>query len=246
MDTSQRFGALLGTSMRKWTEVLSPVLFLMERQAELLPIIRMHKLRGLEVIMADKKLADLVVPSLSKEGALESHIEQVTKLDADRIYDTVFDAAMVFGHAVLDDALDQALEIASVVRPAYFEDQIAQRTVSIQMVKETGQADLVRNQVEKWLVAKRRDSVPAKVDALFAVTKPQGNPSREIEDFEFNMGTLKQLDDLRHSLAHGPKLRRVTYEDLNYLRKCTMLITVLLSALGLKTEPEMVIRHLSG
>ncbi len=85
---------------------------------------------------------------------------------------------------------------------------------------------------KKWLKKTERESFPWKVEKILAVLQPSTTKD-VVPGFEFQLETLKAIDDLRHDLTHRTTFATPIpdiYEKLTYLHKTVLLLEKLAEA----------------
>jgi hypothetical protein len=233
------YSRLLGSVTQRWTEVLSPVILISNRGPDLLPTIRAHQLDGFARMMKEQAVAAALAQIFSGEGFeefLEQHVEKLSLQESGRLRMAVFDAALVFGHAILDDALVESLRIAQTLVPQWFEERVAKRRVDIGQIAADGLKQVTDRLVSEWITQQERESMPAKFRLLFSCTQPR-QAATLIEAFNFDGARILELDELRHSVVHRSRSREVSYDDLDYLRVATNFAVGLLTEIGAKADP---------
>jgi hypothetical protein len=238
----ERYANLMGQVQLRWNSVLSPVVFIIHHRNELLPVFRYQKISVLDRLMEIPQFSKALGSTMSPEKFTEfmkEHVEATAINGLQQLETSIFDSAIVFGHAILDDVLMQCLRLGYELKPGFFTEKVAQKRVTVQDVMQNGARAALNDAIEKWLGEQNRNSVLQKFDLLLALTAPK-EPNKVIEGFAYSRTKIEELDDLRHSLAHSTKLRTVIYDDLNYLKVATNF------ALGLLTEigADISLQHL--
>lgn len=230
----ERYAELTGQVQMRWTSVLSPVVFIVHHKTDLLPVFRYQKSTVLNRLMEIPQFSQALVSTMPPGKFTEfitDHIETTAVNGLQQLEASIFDSAMVFGHAILDDVLVQCLRMGYELKPSFFVEKVSQKKIVVQDLIQNGAETVVNTTIEKWLAEQDRNSIIQKFDALLALTAPK-EPSKIIEGFAYSRTKLETVDDLRHSLAHSEKLRTVTYDDLDYLRLATNFALGLLLGIG--------------
>jgi hypothetical protein len=240
------YSTLLGSVNRRWTDVLAPVIFLMHRGRDLMPIMRLHKANGFATVLKEPGVAAAlaqVAPGEEFATFLDQHIETGAASEWRRLNTSVFHSALVFGHAILDDALNEALRIGFALQPSFFYDKVKDRKVPVSRLREADSQAVINECVHAWLTAQERDSILSKFKVLCSLTKP-ADPREIIQDYAFDLERIEQIDELRHSVVHKTPLRAVSYGDLEYLRLSTNFAVGLLTEIGAQADPIELFREL--
>lgn len=245
-DSSKRYAMLTGSTTLRWQKVLSPVIFMDKQKQDLIPIFRMHQVTGLQTMMKEPKIAEAMakaMPGNKFSEFLPNHIEETAAQGLSNLYETVYDSALVFGHAILDDVLNQCLALAGELKPDFFLEKIALKKIDIRELRGIGLQSAIQNQLQKYFKSTERDSIVDKFDTLWSVCKPT-EPLKIIEQFVFNREKVIDIDELRHSIVHSTKLRTVSYADLDYFRLASMFAIGMLKHAGIKMSVQDLIYSL--
>lgn len=164
--------------------------------------------------------APLVVKAL---GGLRGVAEQIAAQHV-RSCQAVIDAAsLVFAHSVLDSAVYQYCRVSAMAQPCDWERFAADRKVTLADVRNRGYEGVLELKVQELVLAFERESLPKKIQRLFAICQPLPNLPG---GFSYSSERLEDLDKLRHALVHGynlhsriPELERATgfLQATNYL-----------------------------
>jgi hypothetical protein len=114
---------------------------------------------------------------------------------------TIDTASLIFAHAALDAGVSELCWIAALARPEDWADCIAKKKVPISDLEALSPAQIRNRELAEHLRNLERESLPKRVQRLFALCKP--NPSAEyVIGFKFDGDRLASLDTLRHRLVH--------------------------------------------
>lgn len=234
------YSTLLGLAQRRWTEVLSPVRFISVRSEELMPLVRLDGAHSISKMLEDGRLAARLMqayPADSISDFMSKQIEATASATLANLRSAVLKSALVFGHAILDDTLNESLQLGYELRPEFFVDRVADRKVAIKEMLGRGVADVTRTTVLDWIRNQQRESVPTKFKTLLMLTKP-GDPDRIIQGFSFDMARIEAIDERRHGVVHRGSSDSVSPDDLEYLRLATNFAAGLLTEIGAEVNIE--------
>lgn len=224
-DVSLEMGALYTSAQIKWVKVYAPILFLNEQQDALVPLMREYQTKVVSVMLENRTILEALKKTTGDINKFfEEHIEKTAVSNVDQLNEANFDSALVFGHSILDDTLNQCLRLGYQVWPDFYADKIAQRKVVWGELLKHGM-DGARNQaVYAWLDGVERESIRQKFELLLALTKPK-DAKAIVKDFNFELSKVEEIDRLRHDIVHNTKSRKVTMGDLEYFSKSTSFAT---------------------
>jgi hypothetical protein len=116
-------------------------------------------------------------------------------------------ASLVFAHSVLDALVYDYLRVTALADSSDWEQELIDKRLRFGDVKTTPITDLfesllwdyMSNQIDHLSLAK-------KVDRLFAVCKPPSGWQSDVSSvaYTFDIERLRQLDELRNAVVHGP------------------------------------------
>lgn len=131
------------------------MIFITHRGAELLPTIRVHKMDGFARVMKDPRVSAAVAqgfPGDTFKKFVGEHIESTSLQEADRLKRAIFDAALVFGHAILDNTLDECLLTAYQLKPMWFHERVSSKRVQLSELITRSVDDVTSDFVLEWII----------------------------------------------------------------------------------------------
>lgn len=243
---ANRYAELMGQVQLRWTSVLSPVVFIAHHKKDLLPVFQYQQTSAFGRLMEQPQFSQAlakVVPAGEFTKFLTNHIDTTAASGLQQLEMSIFDSALVFGHSILDDVLNQCLAMGRELRPRFFREKVFQKKISIQDLTAAGAETAIENTINKWLSEQDRSSIVQKFDLLLALTEPEA-PANIIEGFWYDRAKVVEIDELRHSLVHRTKLRAVGYADLDYFRLATNFALGLLSEIGVDVSLQHLLNGL--
>lgn len=219
MEIEHELGELTGSIQVRWNQVLSPVVFVLMNEQDLVTVAQKSEIKGFKNMLDIFPISDVLAEHMPPDF-LKSHIpEQATKKIVS-LTETVLSSALVFGHAVLEDVIMQTLALCHKVKPEYFYEVAGDKSIKIKDVRSGNFQSVLDAKVAEWFKATERDTLLAKMRVLFACLKP--NTNEVLKDYFYDEARLIVIDKLRHEVVHKKPSRAVTYNDLQYLRRTTI------------------------
>jgi hypothetical protein len=115
-------------------------------------------------------------------------------------------AAIVFIHSTCEKAVFQLIEVLVHIDVEPWSSSVAEKRVSFKEVSSSTLDKIRKRLLRDYLADLERKSFPEKVERLLAAIKPKpATVSQAIPGFNFSLDKLKEIDDLRHKLAHHPQ-----------------------------------------
>lgn len=225
MKIEQELGELTGSIQTRWVDLLSPVVFVLHNSQELVALANISEARGFDSLLENAAVSEALaeqMPSLKLAEFLKSHIPRQAEKKVAKLASTVLSSALVFGHAVLEDVAMQTLALSQKHVPEYFYNAIGDKSIKIKEARSHGIQELLENKVQDWLKTIERDTLLAKMKALFSCLQPDAKSI--LKGYAYDESRLIEIDNLRHQIVHKNATRAVTYDDLEFLR-CTSIFT---------------------
>lgn len=182
----------------------------------------------LQQLTSDTDWADIFKDKSSFMERLEpiGGVNGLSKLivgkQADDYLSAIDAASLIFAHSVIDEAVFDYCRLAADAFPNDWIRYIKERKVSIKELVGSSSSTVIQKKVAEYALSLNMESLPRKVDILFAVCKPPKDWAIFENGEIFDMKRLKKLDRLRHAIVHGrSKAKRLPKgdDDILFLRK---------------------------
>jgi hypothetical protein len=158
-------------------------------------------------------------------------------------------ASLAFAHSILDDAALQYCRVTAIVSPDSWESLVDDKQIKLREVKNHSYDSLLRQKIDDHLDKLERESLKWKIRRLFEICKPDSN-FRAIKGFSYDENRLESLDELRHSIIHGPgPVQRLPAgdDDLHFMKLCALYLMMLVNhRFGIRFDEAQLDRQVSA
>jgi len=140
--------------------------------------------------------------SFFKSGADRAYVEKSVTASLRGAQAAVNAASIVFGHSILESVMHSSLKIICILDRGEFINRIGKTRVSIAEALSDNLVGIVDQKIRSELKDLERKGLVTKSDFLHDVCKPE-HPYDGL-GYKFDRQRLRDLDDLRHRIVHGP------------------------------------------
>ena len=156
------------------------------------------------MMMRDPGLQAAFTDNTQAFVALLGGVQGITQKFVDQ-YVTSFEASIdissiILAHSVLDAAVFQFCRASASAAPSDWESMVRDKKVSLVELKEASYDDILRSKVDAFIEGFERESLPKKIDRLFAICKP---PATSSTSYSYSRERVVAIDDQRHGIVHG-------------------------------------------
>jgi hypothetical protein len=159
----------------------------------------------IEQIAADPEYKKIIVKLDGSEGTWDQEIKAffqsgMTDNAVTNARIAIDGASLVFAQSILDDCAWSYLKVCALAAPADWEGVLKDKKIAFSAVGKPPE-DLRQALIDEKLQDLEWESLLKKIDLLFQLCTPPRDFS-PINNYEFDRGRLKQIDDERHAIIH--------------------------------------------
>jgi hypothetical protein len=149
-------------------------------------------------------------------------------------------ASVVFGHTVLEDAVNSYLEITTEVLPEYWKRRVERKSVELGKLKESSVDELTGKAVLKELQNVRNESLVRRADLLHEICKT----TVPFGEYKYSQEMLGKIDKLRQEIVHGNDFGVEQIADIDakikYFHDTGLYFFIMMNkAFGLRLDPAL-------
>ena len=127
--------------------------------------------------------------------------------------------AYLWGHAIVENALQSFLEIILSIEPKCYFEKVAEQKMTLAVAQNKDFKSILCEKATNHVTHLKKESILMKCGELHRILK-EGSSNHSTQGFRFNNDKLKRIDQRRHGVAHGRNLTLTESsvdDDLEYL-----------------------------
>ena len=166
----------------------------------------------------------------TREGTITALAQAMTQTALGNAAASIDSASVVFAHSILDGTAYDCCVVTSKIAPEDWERRVSARKMALAEIKGASYEELLRGSLDRFVQELDNDSLPKKIDHLFAICPPPAGWD-PIVGYAFDPERIKAFDLLRHDIIHGAGARVVPEleSELYYLQQSTVFLMMLVS-----------------